>query len=324
MTVASLVTDVAWLREVTYVPSRSFGGGPTADQGEQVASTATVDLAAFVWISARRKRGEINAISERDYRPRLDDFCRHYGTHKPIAKVRRRHVEKWLESLERLAPSSRRSYYTTVSMWLRWCHAEGLIDTDPTIGIRKPREPRTVPRNLTHDAVAALLGVADQRLRTIALLMVQLGLRRGEVARLCVEDVDLVNRVVRIAGKGDHERVLPIPSQVADELRRHLSAYRIHSGPVIRSHVDEDRGVSPARIGNLMSAALYEAGIKSHGWDRVSGHSLRHTSAADMLRNGAHVRDVQQVLGHQSIATTERYLPLVVNTLAATVDGRRY
>lgn len=321
---ASFVTDVAWLAEVPYVP-QPVGGGPTTDQGVSVGASTTVDLAAFVWVSARRKRGEINAVSEQDYRPRLDDFCRHYGTHKPVANVRRRHVEKWLESLERLAPSSRRSYYTTVSMWLRWCHAEGLIDgPDPTLGIRKPREPRTVPRNLSHESIDAAIAHADQRQRTIVLLMVQLGLRRGEVARLRVEDVDLVNRVARIRGKGDHERVLPLPAQVVSELRRHVSAYRLTSGPIIRSHVNEDRGVSPATIGSIVGRLLYDAGVKSHGWDRVSGHSFRHSAAADMLRGGAHVRDVQAVLGHSSIATTERYLPLVVRTLGETVDGRRY
>ena len=93
---------------------------------------------------------------------------------------------------------------------------------------------------------------------------------------------------------------------------------------MIRSRVRPEHGLQPESIGQMLVRVMYRAGVKQCGWDRVSGHSLRHTAAADMLRQGAHVRDVQAILRHSSIATTERYLPLVVHTLGGAIDGRRY
>ena len=181
-----------------------------------------------------------------------------------------------------------------------------------------------VPRNLSPEDVLAILAVCDDRERVVTILMLQLGLRRGEVARLRVEDVDTTNRVVLVRGKGEHERVLPVPAQAAAELRRWLGGQRITSGPVIRSRTCPARGVRPETIGDMLGKVMYRAGVKACGWDRVSGHSLRHTSVADMLRHGAHVRDVQRIAGHASIVTTERYMPLVVDTLEAAVGGRSY
>jgi site-specific recombinase XerD len=69
---------------------------------------------------------------------------------------------------------------------------------------------------------------------------------------------------------------------------------------------------------------MYRAGINHAAYDGVSAHALRHTAAADMLRSGAHVRDVQAALGHAHLVTTERYLPTLVRGLAETMAGRRY
>ena len=284
----------------------------------------TVREAASLYLRSRCKRGELSTESERGYRARLDSFMVGVGADRSCDRLQRRHVEGWLEGLGGMAPTSRRSYFATARLFCRWLRDQGYVDRDLFAGLRPPREPRMVPRNLAPDDIAAVLAVCDERQRVVVVLMLQLGLRRGEVARLRVEDVDHVNRVVRIRGKGDHERVLPVPEQAASELRRWLGAQRITSGHVIRSRVRPDMGVRPATIGDMLTAAMYAAGVKACGWDRVSGHSLRHSAAADMLRHGAHVRDVQQVLGHSSIATTERYLPLVVQTLEATVGGRAY
>lgn len=77
-------------------------------------------------------------------------------------------------------------------------------------------------------------------------------------------------------------------------------------------------------IGREVEAVMYAAGLKAGAGDGRSAHSLRHTMAGDMLRHGAHLRDVQAALGHRSIVATERYLPLVVEGLAGAMSGRRY
>ena len=284
----------------------------------------TVREATAAYLRQRVKRGELSAASERGYRARLDSFMVSVGAERQAARLRRSHVEAWVETLGALAPASRRSYWATARLFCRWLRDVGVVAVDLFDGLSAPREPRTVPRNLAPEDVAAVLAACDARQRVIAVLMLQLGLRRGEVARMCVEDIDLGNRIALVKGKGGHERVLPLPQQAVDELRRWLAGERITSGPIVRSRVDPHAGLKAETIGQLLVEAMYEAGVKHHGWDRVSGHSLRHTAAADMLRHGAHVRDVQAVLGHSALSTTERYLPLVVDTLQGAVGGRAY
>ena len=286
--------------------------------------TLTVREATAAYLAERRKRGELSKASERGYRARLDLFMVSVGVDRDARKVQRRHIERWLDSLGRLAPTSRRAYFVTARLFCRWLRDRGYVAVDLFDGLKPPKEPRMVPRNLAPEDIAAVLGACDERERVVAILMLQLGLRRGEVARLRVEDVDTTNRVVRVRGKGGHERILPLPEQAAIELRRWCGVHRITSGFVVRSRTDPSRGVAPETIGAMMGDVMYRAGVKACGWDRVSGHSLRHTSAADMLRHGAHVRDVQAVLGHVSISTTQRYMPLGVDTLEGAMFGRAY
>lgn len=284
----------------------------------------TVREATAAYLRQRVKRGELSKASERGYRARLDSFMVSVGADRQASRLQRRHVERWIETLGVLAPTSRRSYWATARLFCRWLRDRGVVAADLFDGLQAPREPRTVPRNLAPEDVAAVLAVCDPRQRIVAVLMLQLGLRRGEVARMCVEDIDLGNRVALVKGKGGHERVLPIPEQAVAELRRWMVGERVTSGPVVRSKVNPHAGVTAETIGLLLVDVMYEAGVKNHAWDRVSGHSLRHTAAADMLRHGAHVRDVQAVLGHSALSTTERYLPLVVDTLSGAVGGRSY
>ena len=290
-----------------------------------MSSTLTVREATEAYLRERRRRGEITAYSERGYRARLDSFMVSVGAERDVGRMQRRHIERWMDdAFEALAPPSRRAYFTTARLFCRWLRDKGHVSTDLFAGLAPPREPRQVPRNLDPDAVRRVLGVCDQRERIVVILMLQEALRRGEVARLRVEDVDFSNRLVRVHGKGEHERVVPLAEQAVEELRRWLAAERITSGPVVRSRLHPERGLRPATIGSMLTKAMYRAGVKLCPYDRVSGHSLRHTSIADMLRNGAHIRDVQQVAGHRSISTTELYMPLVVETLEKAVGGRTY
>lgn len=286
--------------------------------------TATVGSATRSWVSGRRRRGEINAITARDYIARLAHFERSIGADRAVATINTRHIEAWREELAKLAPSSQRSYWSTVRDWMRWCVLEGLTVRRPMETMAGPREPRSVPRWISATDIAATLGQCDDRARVVIVTMVQLGIRRGEMSRMRVDDLDFANGVALIRGKGGHERVIPIPDQAVRVLRQWLAAEGIRTGPVIRSRTDEHRGVGPATIGLIVTKAMRDAGVKSAGWDRRSAHSLRHTACADMLRGGAHVRDVQAVLGHASLSTTQRYMPLAVATLAGAVGGRTY
>ena len=114
--------------------------------------------------------------------------------------------------------------------------------------------------------------------------MVQQGLRCCEVARLQLGDLDRVNGLMLIVGKGGHERVLPIIEETAEAVDAYLTEYPAFAGPLVRSYSDPHRGLASATITKLVRVWVGDAGIKRARHDGVSAHAFRHTAATDMLR----------------------------------------
>lgn len=228
------------------------------------------------------------------------------------------HIETWLAG-KKMAPATGRARLSQVRGFFRWLTRRGLIATDPTLDIDGPRLPRYVPRGLKAPAVAAALdGAPDERARLVILLMTQEGLRCGEVAALEVADVDFDDRLMLVRGKGGHQRVLPISDETWSAIGEYLTAHPAPAGPLVRSYKDDRAGIGAKYVSALVGAWIRGGGTNA------TAHQLRHTCAGDLLRSGAHVRDVQQILGHVSLSTTQRYLPWVVGDLRTAMAGRRY
>ena len=276
------------------------------------------------YISGRLRRHEIGVLTARNDRAILRHFVTVVGP-LPVERLGTRQINRWLESLERLAPATRRRRFSTVRTFCAHLAAEGRLARNPMANLRGPRQPRSVPRALPAATVAAVLAACpDVRARLIVTLMVQLGLRCCEVARLEVGDVDRGRGLVRVRGKGDHERVLPLVEEAEAALDDYRRVHAQTAGPLVRSYLHPQRGLDADTISGLVAGWMAGAGIKAGARDGVSAHALRHTCATDMLRHGAHLRDVQAALGHAHLATTEVYLPYVVSGLEAAMEGRCY
>jgi integrase/recombinase XerD len=124
------------------------------------------------------------------------------------------------------------------------------------------------------------------------------GLRCVEVSRLAVADWDRAAGRITVRGKNDDERTIPVADDVAALLAAHVGART--SGPVI--------GWQPARLSRRVRGWLEAAGLKDDAYDGVSAHALRHTAASDLYDACRDVKAVQRFLGHQNVATTDRYL----------------
>lgn len=277
------------------------------------------------YLGCRLRAGEITALTARNDRCALRRFAAVLdGT--PAEDLDQRHGRVWLESLDGLAPHTRRRRLSSVRGFCRWAVEEGHMPVNPVARLKGPRMPRTVPRALATEAVTVLLSACpDARARLIVTWMVQLGLRCVEVAGVELGDVDRRARTVRVTGKGGHQRILPLVDEAAAALAAYLAEEPpAGAGPLIRSRVFPGRGLAPSTISNMVARWMDDAGIKLRSRDGVSAHALRHTAATDMLLSGAHLRDVQAALGHAHLQTTEVYLPLVVHGLATAMEGRHY
>lgn len=222
--------------------------------------------------------------------------------------------------------------------FFRFLVREGRRGSDPTVGIPAPRTPRRLPRPLSVDDCAALLdGAAPKRDekrrgaglagalrdRAMAELLYGAGLRVGELVALDVRDVDLVRGEVRVWGKGGKERVIPVPAQARSALRAWLDTRR-HQGvlaeplfPSLRRRRGEPpRRLDPRDVRRRLGLRASAAGIAG----RVHPHRLRHSYATHLLDMGADLRAIQELLGHASLSTTQKYTAVSADHLLQVYD----
>jgi integrase/recombinase XerD len=235
-----------------------------------------------------------------------------------LAAVRPRDVTAFLEALHDfgLAARSRARTLSAVRGLHRWACEAGLCDEDPSREVSGPRLPRGLPRALRPDEIDRLLGAIDPahalapRDRALLELMYSCGLRASEVCALGVEALDAGEALLRVVGKGDKERQVPVglPALAAvvdyrDGLRPRLVAGRTEGALFVNA-----RGGRLSRMGlwKILRRWATPAGLA----DRVTPHVLRHCFATHLLQGGADLRAVQELLGHADIRTTQVYTRL--------------
>jgi site-specific recombinase XerD len=288
----------------------------TAAQLALAESPAILDtLDSYVAYLAGRK---IRPRTRDVYRREVQTFAQWLSGDATVAGVTANSVARYQATAGHLAPSTIRKKLSALRSWCRWCRRMRLRADDPTEDIEWPRRPKRLPRALKADELRLLETILDRpaplldrkarrlwfRNRRIVLLMLYAGLRRQEVAGLRWAEVDLGagQLIVREAtSKGGTERIVALHPRVIADLA--LTPIRQRRGAVA-GHKD-GRCLSHKSIGLIFERWLAEQGL------RISAHRLRHSCATEMLRAGAGLRDVQQVLGHADIRTTEGYIDLL-------------
>lgn len=298
---------------------------PADDGDDGVVTVRTLSPYITKYLRERRDRGEITSKTAECLHERLDLLNQHFGA-RPLNKLSEIAIERWLGSTGECRASTRRAYLSTVRGFCRWMVRRGHLRTDPTAELSRIKEPRAVPRALSAEKVARLVASRpDLRSQLIIWLMVQLGLRCCEVAGLDVEDYDPVARTLFVRGKGSHERVLPVPAIVAGALGAYVDETGRRSGPLIRSETRPSHAILASTVSQLVSAWMWDAGIKVAAGDGIAAHALRHTAASDVLDKCNDLRVVQALLGHSNIATTSRYLRrAALDQIRAAMEGRTY
>ncbi len=217
-----------------------------------------------------------------------------------------------------LAPTSLRRRAAALKGFYRFAYGEGLIEADVASHLDLPRQSRRLPDTLDIHDVERLLeaaAAAGARDRALLELLYAAGLRVSEALGLDREDLSIDGAFVRVIGKGDKERLVPIGEEALDALGAWMGGPR--AALLARHHVQPVRG-GPLFLGDrgrrlarqqawaVVTTAASRAGLSG----KVSPHTLRHSFATHLLEGGADLRVVQELLGHASISTTQLYTHL--------------
>jgi integrase/recombinase XerC len=201
-----------------------------------------------------------------------------------------------------------------VRSWCRFLCRQGVLSTNPAVGLRGPRLDKKLPHFLQRDdmlrLLSAPLGETPLGLRDRAILetLYSAGLRVSELTGLNVTDLDLADGIATVRGKGRRERLALIggPAQAAIQAwlnaRAALAGPRVDSQPALFLNKNRTRLTSRS-VGRLLEKYLKQAGLDP----RTSPHTLRHSFATHLLDAGADIRSVQELLGHRSLGTTQIY-----------------
>jgi integrase/recombinase XerD len=226
------------------------------------------------------------------------------------------HFLEWIAGMELNAASQSR-ILSGIRSFYKYCLIEQIVKADPTTLLESPKLKRALPDVLSFDEIESIIDCIDLskpeggRNKSILETMYSCGLRVSEVVNLRISCLYLEAGYIRVLGKGDKERLVPIGEAAIKYLRIYLRDIRIH---VPAKPGNEDivflnrRGVKLTRvmIFLLLKDLVRQAGITK----RISPHTFRHSFATHLVEGGADLRAVQEMLGHESITTTEIYTHL--------------
>lgn len=238
------------------------------------------------------------------------------------------HLSKFLKYINELgmSPRSQARVISGLKAFYRFLLLDDRITDDPTALLESPKIGRKLPEVLTVSEIDSIISVIDlskpegHRNRAIIETLYSCGLRVSELINLKISDLYLDKLYIKVTGKGDKERLVPIGKRAAGEIKNYL-----HDRDTL-NHIDKDsqnivflnrrgHGLTRVMIFTIIKDLTRKAGINKP----VSPHTFRHSFATHLIEGGADLRAVQEMLGHESILTTEIYTHLDREYLRETI-----
>lgn len=231
----------------------------------------------------------------------------------------------WLDH-HRESKSSVARKLSCLRSFYRYLVREGRVARNPAAEVRSPKQPKPLPRVLTKDDANALMEfpegdqLAAKRDRALLEVLYSTGARVGELVGMNLDDLNQIDGLVRLRGKGRKERLVPIGEVALDALRTYRAALphpasRLthHAAPVFLNH----------RGGRLTARSVERLVARYSGrlvTGQISPHALRHSFATHLLDEGADLRAIQELLGHASLGTTQKYTHVATDRLLEVYD----
>lgn len=246
----------------------------------------------------------------------LRDFVQ--GSKSPV-QVDLADLQQFLSQLHDIgiAASTQARVISGIRAFYKYLNLEQLTDADPTSLLEMPKLSRKLPDTLAHSEIEAMIYSIDaskpegHRNRAMIKTLYGCGLRVSELVGLQLSNIFWDDEFIQVTGKGSKQRLVPINADALEEMDRYVRHIRSHL-KVVAGHEDyvflnrRGKQLSRVMVFNIVKTAAEAAGIRKN----ISPHTLRHSFATELVKNGADLRAVQDMLGHASITTTEIYTHL--------------
>ncbi len=277
----------------------------------------------------------------RAYRKDLEDFFSFAtGLHRSQKAPQKRQPVVDLEQIDGMMIRGylgflhRKNKKTTVARKLsairsffKFLEKRGLLSENPAEHVMTPKQDKTIPVYLSVDEIFRLLDsiqndtLLDLRNRAIFEALYTSGIRVSELTQMDLSDVDFEAAVIRVLGKGNQQRIVPVGQKALtaikayrSRLQKQIGLEAATNGPLFLNRFN--KRLTPRSIARILKKLVAAVGLLTP----VSPHALRHTFATHMLDAGADLRAVQELLGHKSLSTTQKYTHVSIDHLMETYD----
>ena len=237
---------------------------------------------------------------------------------KNLSKIKSTHIRNYIRVLNDggMAPASISRIISSIRSYHKYLSSENILDKNPVLVINNPKLPKKLPDVLSEKEISLIIDSIDkssqffQRDKAIIEMLYSCGIRVSEICNLDMSNLFIEDELIRVMGKGNKERLLPLGNRSRIYLDNYLLSSRLEFIKKTRSSF-----VFVSRNGNQLTRAMVN--IILNKWVHVSGlkksvspHKLRHSFATHLLEGGADLRFVQALLGHSDISTTQIYTHL--------------
>ncbi len=246
-------------------------------------------------------------------------------------EITRLHIRLWLGELmeNSFSRSSISRKATSVRSFFKYCYRRGFLNHNPAQMLMVPKKEQKLPKYASQSELDEMMSLVDtsepRGVQDLAILelIYGCGLRLSEIVNLNLQDIDLRNRRITVFGKGSKERILPLGTQASIALQEHLQSRAVLFGD--KTDDDARKSVFLARSGQRMYPRAVERLVKKYlslcsEITQKSPHVLRHSFATHLLNNGAELRVIQELLGHESLAATQVYTHTSIDHLKTIYD----
>lgn len=274
----------------------------------------------------------LSAHSVEAYLRDIDKFAQYLfdevGAITP-AEVTLKHLQAFIQTIGKLemAASSQARIISGIKSFFKYCLLEQIVTINPTTLLPSPKIQRKLPDVLSFDEIEQLIAAIDLskpeggRNKAILEVMYSSGLRVTEAINLKISSLYLDVGFIRVIGKGDKERLVPIGSDAIKYIKLYKETIRVHQTPAkdfedILFLNNRGKALSRVMIFYIIKDLIQKTGINK----TISPHSFRHSFATHLVEGGADLRAVQEMLGHESITTTEIYTHINREYLRDTLD----